>query len=131
MERKGLLDYLLSAEPSASFELVGLTAAAVIGQPQAGTLLASVCRHLGVALRLEAISRSVLDAIGEDPVVSTESWLPEMVLRVDADPAALAAEQLSLARSLAKHSLPGVDQAVLKFTRLVTPRLYATIGVKA
>ncbi|MBE6478035.1 MAG: hypothetical protein E7Z97_08225 [Propionibacteriaceae bacterium] len=131
LDSRGLLDYLLSAEPSASFELVGLAAAAIIEQPQVSTMLASACRHLGVALRLEAISRSVLDAVGMEPIASTESWLPEIVLRVDADPAALAVKQLSLALAVAKHSLPGADQTVLKFTELVAPQLYATIGVSA
>lgn len=131
LEYQWLLGYLSSAEPSASFELVGLTAVAVAGQPQAGTVLAAACRHLGAALRLEAISRSVLDAVGEKPVVSVEARLSEAALQVDADLATLAARQLSLALGFAKRSLPGAEQAILKFTRLVAPRLYATIGVNS
>lgn len=92
-------------------------------------MLAAACRHLGAALRLEAISRSVLDAVGEKPVVSVEARLSEAALQVDADLATLAARQLGLALGFTKRSLPGADQAILKFTRLVAPRLYATIGV--
>lgn len=131
LEYQWLLDYLSSAEPSASFELVGLTTVAVAGQPQAGSVLAVACRHLGATLRLEAISRSVLDAVGEKPVVSVEARLSEAALQVDADLATLAARQLSLALGFAKRSLPGAEQAILKFTRLVAPRLYATIGVNS
>ncbi|ERK59155.1 hypothetical protein HMPREF0682_1801 [Propionibacterium acidifaciens F0233] len=36
---------------------------------------------------------------------------------------------MCLALGFAKRSLPGADQAVLKFTRLVAPRLYEIIGV--
>ena len=125
------LNYLLSTEPSASFELVGHATAAITGQPQVGTMLAATCRHLGAALRLNAISRSVLDAVGEKPVVSDETRLPEAFLRVDADLTALAAEQMFLALGFAKRSLPGADQAVLKFTQLVAPRLFETIGVNS
>ena len=124
-----LRGHLLSTEPSASFGLVGHTAVAVVGQPQAGIVLAAACRHLGAALRLDAISRSVPDAVVEESVVSDETRLPEAFLRVDADLAALAAEQMCLALGFAKRSLPGADQAVLKFTRLVAPRLYEIIGV--
>ncbi|CAM2962101.1 hypothetical protein [Propionibacterium acidifaciens] len=129
LDHQGLLGHLLSTEPSASFELVGHTAVAVAGQPQAGIVLAATCRHLGAALRLDAISQSVLDSVGEEPVVSDETRLPEAVLRVDADLAALAAEQMCLALGFAKRSLPGANQAVLRFIRLVAPRLYEMIGV--
>lgn len=71
----------------------------------------------------------MLDAVGEKPVVSAEARLSEAALQVDADLATLAARQLGLALGFTKRSLPGADQAILKFTRLVAPRLYATIGV--